>query len=77
MSDNRDPTSSTKARRIVGVLFGIFFLAVAFLILFTSSTSTRVAAIAAAVVIGGLGLDSVASAMRGKRSLLSRIGPLP
>lgn len=69
--------TSTKSRRLVGVLFGAFFVALALLIVVTSNASTRVPAFAAAVVIGGLGLDLIISAMRGKRSLLSRIGPLP
>jgi hypothetical protein len=33
--------------------------------------------LAAAAVIGGLGIDALASAARNRRSLLSRIGPLP
>lgn len=73
----RDPTNSTKSHRLVGVLFGVFFVALAVLIVATSDASTRLGAIAAAIVIGGLGLDLLISAMRGKRSLLSRIGPLP
>ncbi len=72
-----DPATSTKARRLVGVLFGAFFFALGLLIVVTSTVSTRVPAIAVAVVVGGLGLDLIISAMRGKRSLLSRIGPLP
>ncbi len=59
------------------MLFGGFFVALAVLIVATSSASTRFAAIAAAIVVGGLGLDLLISTMRGKRSLLSRIGPLP
>ena len=43
----------------------------------TSSASNRFAAIAAAIVVGGLGLDLLITTMRGERSLLSRIGPLP
>jgi hypothetical protein len=31
----------------------------------------------AAVAVGGLGIDALYSAIRGRRSLLSRIGPLP
>jgi hypothetical protein len=30
-----------------------------------------------AVAVGGLGIDAIYSAMRGRRSLISRIGPLP
>jgi len=31
----------------------------------------------AAVAVGGLGIDAIFSAIRGRRSLMSRIGPLP
>lgn len=31
----------------------------------------------AAVAVGGLGIDALYSAIRGRRSLISRIGPLP
>ena len=31
----------------------------------------------AAVAVGGLGIDAIYSAIRGRRSLMSRIGPLP
>ena len=31
----------------------------------------------AAVALGGLGVDAIYSAIRGRRSLISRIGPLP
>lgn len=34
-------------------------------------------AIAAALAVGGLGVDALAAAVRGTRSLVSRIGPLP
>lgn len=30
-----------------------------------------------ALLIGGLGVDAIVSVLRGRRSLLSRIGPLP
>ncbi len=75
--DTRDPSTSTRSRRLVGVPFGAFFVALALFIVVTSDASTRVPAIAAAVVVGGLGLDLIISAIRRKRSLLSRIGPLP
>jgi len=75
--ETRDPTTSTRSRRLAGLLFGVFFVALAVLIVVTSEASTRVPAIAVAVVVGGLGLDLIISAIRRKRSLLSRIGPLP
>jgi len=31
----------------------------------------------AAVAVGGLGVDAIYSAIRGRRSLMSRTGPLP
>lgn len=75
--DTRDPLTSTRSRRLVGVLFGAFFVALAVLIVVTSEASNRFPSVAAAVVIGGLGLDHIISTIRRKRSLLSRIGPLP
>jgi len=61
----------------VTTLFGVFFIAVAVLIMATSTAATRRGAIAVAVIVGGLGLDLIVSAIRRRRSLLSRIGPLP
>lgn len=31
----------------------------------------------AALAVGGLGLDAIVAALKGRRSLISRIGPLP
>lgn len=72
-----DPTTSTPTRRRVGTLFGVGFIAVAVLILVASGPDTRLASIAVAVVVGGLGLDLVVSMARRRRPLLSRLGPLP
>jgi len=77
MPDIPDPMTSTKTRRLIGILFGVFFVVLAVLIIATSDPHTRVAAIAVSIVIGGLGLDLIFSILRRKRSLLSRIGPLP
>lgn len=73
----RKPEGSSKTQRAVGALFGVFLVGLALMILATSEPSTRLGAIAAAIVIGGLGLDLLHSAWRNRRSLLSRIGPLP
>jgi hypothetical protein len=73
----RSSSGSTKLRRLISALFGIFFMGIAVIIIITSDSSTRLGAITAAVVVGGLGLELLTSALRGKRSLLSRIGPLP
>lgn len=75
--DTPDPATSTKPRRFVSALFGAFFVALALVTVVTADASTRVPAIAVAVVVGGLGLDLIISALRGKRSMLSRLGPLP
>lgn len=77
MPDTNDPATSTKTRRMVSMLFGAFFVALAVLIVAISSASTRFGAIAVAVIVGGLGLDLIVCTMRRKRSLISRIGPLP
>ena len=71
------PERRSKAHRIIGVLFGLFFVAVALLVVAASESSTRMAAIAIGIVLAGLGLDLIRSSLRGRRSLLSRIGPLP
>ena len=61
--------------RWVTGLFGIFLLAMAAAIIVVSDRSAG--PVVAAVVLAGLGLDALASAIRNRRSLLSRIGPLP
>lgn len=72
-----DPAASTGTRGLIGTLSGIFFIALAVLVLATSAPSTRLAAVAVAIVVGGLGLDAIVSTVRRRRSLLSRSGPLP
>lgn len=57
--------------------FGIFFVAIAMAIVLSADWPLSLGVIAAAVVVGGLGLDAVLSAFRGTKSVLSRIGPLP
>lgn len=74
--DRADPATSTRARRVGGTLFGLSFIALAVLVIATSVPSNRPGAILVAAVIGGLGVDLVASMVRRRRSLLSRIGPL-
>ena len=72
-----DQLNKSKSHRVITSAFGMFFIAVAVLIVLTSSESTRLASLLLAILIGGLGLDALVSAIRSKRSLLSRIGPLP
>lgn len=63
--------------RLVDLLFGIFLAVLAAAILFTSDQSSLAGSIIAAGVVGGLGIEAICSAARGKRSLLARIGPMP
>jgi hypothetical protein len=46
-------------------------------ILGASARLDPIAASVAALVTGGLGMDALPSAARNRRSILSRIGPLP
>lgn len=65
------------SRRIVDLLFGIFFTVLAAAILIWSDQASFAGSIIAAGAVGGLGIEAICCAIRGKRSLLSRIGPLP
>lgn len=55
--------------------FGVLFVALALAILAISELSLR--SVIAGVLVGGLGVDAIVSALRNKKSLLARIGPLP
>ncbi len=65
------------ARRRVDAAFGAFFVAIAITILVVSGWPIALGAVVAASIVGFLGLDAIVGAVRGRRSLLSRIGPLP
>ncbi len=67
----------TGTGRTVSVAFGIFFVALAFLVLFVAWDTAPLGACIVSLVLAVLGVDGVFSAYRNKRSLLSRIGPLP
>ena len=73
------PTKQRQAQsttyRAVTAGFGVFFIAVALTLIVVSEISLKT--VIAAVLVGGLGLDAVVSALRSKKSLLARIGPLP
>ena len=58
-------------------MFGIVLVTLAVSIIATPDPSTRVASIAVAIVVAGLGIDLVSSVVCGKMSPLSHIGPLP
>ena len=76
-SDPSRHASPWTSSRIVDLLFGIFLVLMAVAILVWSEPSSFAGSIVAAVVVGGLGIEAIFSAARGKRPLLARIGPLP
>ena len=61
--------------RIVTAAIGLLFVVAAVVILFVADGSVKTWI--GAGVVGGLGLDALVSALRDRRSLLARIGPLP
>jgi hypothetical protein len=63
--------------RIVDLVAGLFFVALAIVIVVAAWESTPVGAAFAALVVGLLGAEAIVGAARNKPSLLSRIGPLP
>jgi hypothetical protein len=78
MSNNPNPSKDQVTReRGAAFVIGVLFVGVAVAILVTSRNDLSVGAVLAAVVIGGLGIEALLSAVRNRRCLLSRIGPLP
>lgn len=67
----------SKGSRIVTGCVGALFVALAIAIIAVVDRPIGLGAVVAAMVIGLLGIDALISAVRAKRSLLSRIGPLP
>jgi hypothetical protein len=59
---------------VVEIVFGLFFVSMSAVLFFYADDGL---AYLAALLVGGLGAEVVYSALRGRRSLLSRIGPLP
>jgi uncharacterized membrane protein YczE len=56
---------------------GALFVALAIAIVAVVERPMGLGALIAALVIGLLGIDALINAVRNRRSLLSRIGPLP
>jgi hypothetical protein len=72
------PTEVPKnAERWVTAMVGLLFVGLAIAIVCSFEADLSLGALAAAAVIGGLGIDALLSAARKRRSILSRIGPLP
>ncbi len=78
MIDNPNAAKDQGMReRVAAVLVGALFVAIAIVILASFMHDLSVGPVLAAVVIGGLGIEALLSAVRNRRCLLSRIGPLP
>jgi len=74
----RGPTEEPKnSERLVTAAVGILFVGIAIAIVYWSAAEHPFGAFAAAALVGGLGVDALFSAARSRRSILSRIGPLP
>jgi hypothetical protein len=71
------PLEETRSERLVGAGFGVLLLVTSAYLLTSAEVSTGIGATLLAVVIGLLGVDALISAVRKRRSLVSRIGPLP
>lgn len=67
----------SRGERIGSAVVGALFLGVAFLIVVLAAPFASIWEPVAALALGALGADGIASAVRGRRSLLSRIGPWP
>jgi hypothetical protein len=67
----------TGRERWAAAAIGALFIAIAISIPVASSGPLGLAAWFAVGLIGGLGLEAIVSAVRKRRCLLSRIGPLP
>ncbi|PZV07948.1 MAG: hypothetical protein DCF32_06015 [Leptolyngbya sp.] len=67
----------SRSYRWVTATFGLVFIVLAIAILFTADSHSKLGATLAALIVGGLGGDALVSAVRNRRSILSRIGPLP
>ncbi len=65
------------SRRLVTGAFGVFFIGLAGAIVLTVEGSMSLGTVLAAAAVGILGVEACISAVRGTRSLLERIGPLP
>lgn len=73
------PTESPhegQGQRIAAAAIGCFLVGIAATIALAAQPLTT-GALLAALVLGGLGAEALVSAARGRRCLVSRIGPLP
>lgn len=75
MATPREPRKNSE-RWVAGAV-GVLFIGIAMAIVYASAGDYTFVVIVTAIVIGGLGVDALLSAVRNRRSILSRIGPLP
>lgn len=74
----RVPTETTKnAERWPAAMVGLLFGGIAIASVYWFGADLSLGAFAVAAVIGWLGIDALLSAVRKRRSTLSRIWPLP
>ena len=65
------------AERWVTAMVGLLFVGIAIAIVCLLAADLSFGTFAVAAVVGGLGIDALLSAARKRRSIVSRIGPLP
>ena len=64
-------------RHLLVCALSLLVVGIAIAIVYTSASDHPIGAIATAALVGLLGVDALVSAVCNRRSLLSRIGPLP
>lgn len=75
--DRKQDIDATTGMRAGNLAIGLLFVGLAIGIVLLAEPASSVGSLLAALVIGGLGLDALLCAARRRRSLLSRLGPLP
>jgi hypothetical protein len=76
-ADSPLASHETEEYGIVGVIFGVVLIVLAAVILVLAEPSSLWGSAFVSVGVGVLGVDLVHSTLRARRSLISRIGPLP
>jgi uncharacterized membrane protein HdeD (DUF308 family) len=74
---DRLPAAPGRPARWVTAAFGVLFIGLAVAIVALPSIEMSIGPIVIAALLSVLGVDAVHGALRDRRSLLSRIGPLP
>ena len=68
---------TTFTNRIITALFGTALVTFAIWISVLSGSNMRLVAVIGAVILAALGIEAIYSSLRGRQSLVMRIGPLP